>query len=123
MPTSQAVLLPEVLAVTAQRPESIDLGLRIPRELAYLPGHFPQVAVVPGVVQIQWAVHYARQHLHISDSFDHMEVIKFKELLLPDQHATLTLDYAPHNGRLQFRVHAGAVEFSSGRIYFKTGHV
>lgn len=122
MPSEPSVLLPEILAVT-EEPAMAVVHLRIPRELAYFPGHFPEVAVVPGVVQIQWAVHFARRYLHVTESFDHLEVIKFKELMLPDQQPKLTLNYSRRNGKLQFRFHAGEVEYSSGRIYFKAGHV
>ena len=122
MRNEPAPLLPQVFAVTTE-PARVTLALRIPPDLAYLPGHFPGVAVVPGVVQIHWAVHFARQYWKITEPFSHFEVVKFKELMVPSQQPTLTLNYSPRNGRLQFLFHADAIEFSSGRIYFKADHV
>lgn len=96
----------------------VSLDLAIPENLAYFQGHFDEVAVVPGVVQIQWAVHFARQCLGLKLAFSHMEAVKFKELLLPGQKLKLVLRYRESDRRLEFCFSSGAVEYSLGRIYF-----
>lgn len=112
-----AVLLPDLFDALPT-PDGLILSLGIPPNLAYFDGHFQQIAVVPGVVQIQWAIHFARQHLGLELTFSHMEAIKFKNLLLPNQLLQLELRYLQAAGKLEFRYHAAADEFSSGRIYF-----
>jgi 3-hydroxymyristoyl/3-hydroxydecanoyl-(acyl carrier protein) dehydratase len=92
--------------------------LRIPEDLAYLVGHFPEVPVVPGVTQIHWAVHFARQRFKMPRSFGHMEAVKFKEILLPGQRLDLTLRYKGQSGKLEFLYRSETAEYSSGRIYF-----
>ena len=94
------------------------LDLRIPEDLAYFAGHFDEVAVVPGVVQIQWAVHYAKLNLGLELLFSHMEAIKFKELLLPGQQLALSLNYDEERRKLEFCYRSDACEYSSGRLYF-----
>lgn len=113
----QPVLFPEILEKKTET-ETIVLALRIPEELAYFSGHFDKISIVPGVVQIQWAVHYARQYLGINRTFSHMEAVKFKELLLPGQHLTLSLHYRNSDGKLTFCYQSETIEYSSGRIYF-----
>jgi 3-hydroxymyristoyl/3-hydroxydecanoyl-(acyl carrier protein) dehydratase len=111
------VLFPEILG---ERTESngIVLAMRIPEGLAYFAGHFDEVPVVPGVAQIQWAVHYAQQYLGLGRSFSHMEAIKFKELLLPGQRLKLSLRYLEGACKLEFHYRSEISEYSSGRIYF-----
>jgi 3-hydroxymyristoyl/3-hydroxydecanoyl-(acyl carrier protein) dehydratase len=111
------VLLPEVLGVQTTEDGAI-LTLLIPNDLAYFDGHFDQIAIVPGVTQIQWAVHYARQYLGLTLVFSHMESVKFKELLLPGQRCELGLRYMKQVFKLEFRYRSENAEYSSGRLYF-----
>lgn len=120
--TDDTILLPEVLG-EREGEEGLALKLRIPEGLAYFPGHFPGTPIVPGVVQIQWADHFARKSLGVGLPFSHMEVIKFKDLLLPGQRLTLFLNYQAATCRLQFSFRSGDREFSSGRLYFRKSHV
>ncbi|QPK62192.1 AMP-dependent synthetase [Methylomonas sp. LL1] len=111
------VVFPEILG-TNPADKGIILNLRIPENLAYFDGHFDQISVVPGVAQIQWAVHYARLHLGLTLAFSHMESIKFKELLLPGQVLQLELRYLTQSRKLEFCYRSDTSEYSSGRIYF-----
>lgn len=114
---NQPILFPEILEKRTET-ESIVLALRIPEGLAYFSGHFDKVPIVPGVVQIQWAIHFARQHFGLNRAFSHMEVVKFKELLLPGQHLNLSLHYREDCSKLTFCYQSETTEYSSGRIYF-----
>lgn len=100
------------------RADGVVLALRIPETLAYFKGHFDEIAVVPGVVQIQWAVHYARQCLGLNLVFSHMEAVKFKDLLLPGQLTELHLRCPDAGRKLEFCYRSESSEYSSGRIYF-----
>lgn len=111
------VLLPETLGCRGGA-EGAVLDLRIPEGLGYFPGHFPEVPVVPGVVQIHWAVHFARQRLGMGGAFSRMEAVKFKELLLPGQRLELVLRRPGLAGKLEFCYRSAAAEYSSGRLYF-----
>ena len=111
------ILWPEILDVRIEGNNAI-LDLYIPESLGYFPGHFPGVPIVPGVVQIHWAPHYAREKLNLKAPFRHMEAVKFKELLLPRQRLQLYLNYHPVPGKLSFVFRTESHEYSSGRIYF-----
>ncbi|MDD2738607.1 MAG: AMP-dependent synthetase [Methylomonas lenta] len=113
----EAVLFPNILGKILSA-DGINLNLYIPENLAYFAGHFDEISVVPGVVQIQWAVHYARLNLPLTQAFRHMEAIKFKELLLPNQQLVLVLRYLEQDGKLHFCYRSETCEYSSGRLYF-----
>jgi 3-hydroxymyristoyl/3-hydroxydecanoyl-(acyl carrier protein) dehydratase len=110
-------VLPEVLE---ERPDEggVTVELHVPESLAFFPGHFPDTPIVPGVVQIQWAMHFARVCLGLDLPFGHMEVIKFKELMQPGERLSLRIRYQPGALKLQFSFRDGEREFSSGRLYF-----
>ncbi len=98
--------------------QSLTVGFKLLRELAYFEGHFADCPILPGVVQIHWA---ALLFLHEFESglvLQRMEVIKFKRLLLPEMEVKLRLDYDPARLRLKFCYFAGAWETSSGRLYW-----
>ena len=111
------VLLPEILGERVDA-DGVMLSLRIPEGLAYFQGHFDDVPVVPGVAQIQWAVHFARQRFSLSGPFSHMDAVKFKELLLPGQRLELVLRYLSQARKLEFCYRCETADYSSGRIYF-----
>jgi 3-hydroxymyristoyl/3-hydroxydecanoyl-(acyl carrier protein) dehydratase len=112
-----AVLFPDLLEKKPTA-DGVVLALRIPEGLAYFTGHFDEIPIVPGVAQIQWAVHYGRQYLGVSQTFSHMEAVKFKELLMPGQHVQLDLRYLKEAYKLEFCYRSVSCEYSSGRIYF-----
>lgn len=114
------------------------LELVVPKQLAYVNGHFNQLAIVPGVTQIHWAVHYARLYFGNTDQpvsteksanhspgtpllsgFYQMQAVKFKSLMIPECAVFLELRLSDNHQKLYFRFYADDQEFSSGRLYFK----
>jgi 3-hydroxymyristoyl/3-hydroxydecanoyl-(acyl carrier protein) dehydratase len=114
-------LLPEILAVRRriQEMEQVVLDLHIPASIVHFSGHFPGMAVLPGVVQIDWAVHFAREHFALTSKFTMMENIKFQALILPDARLELALlwtDAAKES--FEFSFATSQRKYSSGRIVF-----
>jgi len=119
--TLQALLLaqrsmaPEVLE---QRREGEELHLRlaVPLDLACFSGHFPQTPVLPGVVQIDWAIALACELLESERCFAGMEVLKFQQLVRPGDELALTLRLDTARGKLYFAYTCAGTACSSGRI-------
>jgi 3-hydroxymyristoyl/3-hydroxydecanoyl-(acyl carrier protein) dehydratase len=110
----------EPIVVDERVSESVaELRLRVPRDLEYFTGHFPGVPIVPGVVQIQWAMALARRYLHLSAEFAGMEALKFRQVMGPDTEATLTLKYSAETSKLHFSFESDQGRHSSGRVLLR----
>ncbi len=125
-------LLPDVLAVRRECNESNELDerganarivieLHVPPALAHFPGHFPGLPILPGVVQIDWAVRLARLHLPgccAGRRFSALEGVKFQALVLPDARLELALFWNAAKDRLEFSYSNGQRKCSTGRLVF-----
>jgi len=117
----QALLLaarsmaPEVLGQSVED-DKLLLRLAVPPDLACFPGHFPQTPVLPGVVQIDWAIALANERLTPAHRFAGMEVLKFQHVVRPGDELVLTLRFDAERGKLYFSYHCAGQVCSSGRI-------
>lgn len=107
---------PQVLSVRRSG-NAVELDLQVPAALAYFPGHFPRFAMLPGVVQLDWAIALAREHLAPKGAFRKLTGLKFQHPILPDTNVTLSLDSAA-NGEIVFAYVSATRACSGGRIVF-----
>lgn len=96
--------------------QRLTLALWLDPKLLWFQGHFPQAPLLPGVVQIHLAIHYAQQLLGMQGTFAGMEMVKFQQPLRPATMATLQLLWQPVTGKLHFTYLLGDEPASSGRI-------
>jgi acyl-coenzyme A synthetase/AMP-(fatty) acid ligase/3-hydroxymyristoyl/3-hydroxydecanoyl-(acyl carrier protein) dehydratase len=113
--------LPEVLDHSRDGDEQV-LQLQVPPDLAHFSGHFPKAPVLPGVVQVDWALSLARQHLDLPPRFAGMEVLKFQQLVRPGDLLRLSLKFDPERGKLYFAFTSAGAACSSGRILLEPAH-
>ncbi len=106
---------PEVLEQSASDGEW-SLQLSVPPDLAYFSGHFPKAPVLPGVVQVEWALNLGRQLLKLDGAFAGMEVLKFQQLVRPGDEIQLHLRFDAERGKLYFAYRNDTATCSSGRI-------
>jgi 3-hydroxymyristoyl/3-hydroxydecanoyl-(acyl carrier protein) dehydratase len=92
------------------------LALRIPLDLVYFPGHFPQAPVLPGAVQVAWALSLAAARLGTPIRCHVMEALKFQQLLRPGDRVDLTFHHDPVRRKLHFAYRYGEKAYSSGRL-------
>ncbi|MNV96588.1 3-hydroxyacyl-[acyl-carrier-protein] dehydratase FabZ [compost metagenome] len=88
----------------------------MPPDLACFPGHFPQTPVLPGVVQIDWAIAQASERLMVGRRFAGMEVLKFQQVIRPGDSLLLDLRLDSERGKLYFTFSCAGQTCSSGRI-------
>ncbi|POA32799.1 acyl-CoA synthetase family protein [Pseudomonas sp. GW456-12-1-14-TSB6] len=111
---------PEILE-QAETEGEWNLQLSVPPDLAYFSGHFPKAPVLPGVVQVEWALNLGRQLLNLSGAFAGMEVLKFQQLVRPGDEIQLHLRFDPERGKLYFAYRNDTATCSSGRILLGAG--
>lgn len=100
---------------------SAEIALAVPHDLDYFDGHFPGAPVVPGVVQIKWALAQASRCLGVGGAFAGLEALKFHNVLGPGVEVSLALEYASATRKLHFSFRAGEHRFSSGRVLLRVG--
>lgn len=93
----------------------------VPRDLAYLDGHYDAFPLVPGAVQILWVLAATGRLLDRSVSAQRMEAIKFKSVLRPGQEFAMRLRIHEEDGhedgtRVAFTLAGDGRVFSSGRL-------
>lgn len=107
---------PQVRAVRLAA-DVAELDLFVPASLDFFPDHFPRIGILPGVVQIDWAITFGRAHLGVAGAFRGLRALKFLHPILPDTAVTLALS-REGPGELGFAYRADARAFSSGRALF-----
>ena len=110
------LMLPTVRAFAAHSADEAELSLFVPAQLVYFDGHFPNSPVLPGVVQLMWVDHFARQLFDATGGWRKLEAIKFTRLLQPDSAVTLTLRVRNGVEQIQFSYAADGAVCSSGRL-------
>lgn len=101
----------------------VTINAYVPDDLDYFAGHFPDQAVLPGVVQVHWVGELSKRLFAVS-GFSELKSIKFNSMVLPNQDLELTLKYAQDKGTVRFSYHSQAdqaqeLKFSSGMLSFK----
>lgn len=97
------------------------LALLLPLELTQFDGHFPQAPVLPGVLQVAWALALAAPRLHTSMRCRDMKGLKFQRLMHPGDKVELRLhlDHAltdAGGATLHFGYRVDGTHCSSGRL-------
>ncbi len=93
------------------------LDLEIAASLLWFQGHFPDHPILPGVVQLDWAAHFARAELGLSLPAAREFQIKFKAVIRPGDRVALALRHHAAKGRLSFEYRRGDDVCSSGTVY------
>lgn len=95
-----------------------DLEIVLDPELAVFDGHFPQIAILPGVAQLDWAVRWGREAFAMPPRFIRMENLKFQRVLRPGTRVRLHLEWQPGKSALVFRYQSEHGAHASGRVIF-----
>lgn len=101
---------------------SLTCRVRVPYDLPVFRGHFPSRPIVPGVVQIGWAVDIARAEGVVSGTFAGISGAKFRRVLQPGMNLGLRLDGHDDSRQLRFEYSLGSTVVSGGRVQFGGAH-
>lgn len=111
------IVLPEVRAIE-RTTHGVCLTLAVPPDLEYFDGHFPQVPLLPGVVQVTWAIQLGRAHLPLDAEFRGLSAVKFTRVIQPGSTVTLRLDHASEEQKLHFSYELDGQSCSNGTVLF-----
>lgn len=110
--------LPQALWRERRLPQAA-LSLDIVPQLRVFDGHFPGAPVLPGVVQLDWAIAYGRKAFaDLPARFLRAEQLKFQQPVLPPLQLELALEWNAAAGQLAFRYTSQKGTHSSGRLQF-----
>ncbi|WP_345811307.1 AMP-binding protein [Paraburkholderia sp. PREW-6R] len=108
----------EVLA-EARSGDTLYCELRVPPSLAHFAGHFPGLPILPGVVQVDWAVRLAAEHVPGVRAVSSIDRLKFMAPVSPGAVLDLTLAHDAARRRVQFAYRANGHECASGVITYR----
>ncbi|HNI38189.1 MAG TPA: hypothetical protein PKZ68_07830, partial [Pseudomonadales bacterium] len=93
------------------------LEIHFPQSSTLFSGHFPDLPILPGVVQFDIAVRQCSAWYTLTQ-FRKIEKLKFSEPIVPDDRVILTLQHLGQ-GQVQFSYTLNKQPLSSGRIIFE----
>lgn len=109
--------LPKILDHRRRGAAELELDVEIPPALLWFQGHFPDRPILPGVVQMDWAVHFGREELGLPLLAAQEFQIKFKAVIVPGDRLTIALRHDEAKGRLSFEFRRGRDVCSSGTVF------
>lgn len=107
-----------VVRELARSDTGVTLELTVPEDLLYFDGHFDGAPILPGVVQLDWAVGFGRHYFALPALFRDVAALKFQQVITPGAVVTLELQHDAIKHSVQFRYISGAGPHASGRIVF-----
>ena len=105
-----------VIKSVEQTGNQVILHLFLPANILYFNGHFPDYPILPGVIQVHWAIEFSQEYLQILLQFKRLEVVKFHKLILPDTLIQLKLEHSILKHKTTFSYNNDKTIYSSGRI-------
>lgn len=111
------LLLPLIDALEREE-DYLHLRFVVPGTNCYFEGHFPGCPVLPGVVQVGWAIEFARRHIPFSARFRALAAVKFMRVIQPNEAVALRLAADTDLRELSFEYRLSGEPCSSGRVLF-----
>lgn len=97
------------------RDDAVELNLYLDEDLYYFDGHFPNAPLVAGVVQLDWAVNFAKRYLNMQGEVKSVEVLKFQVVMPPKLAVRLSLTRKSEH-KFTFSYASEKGQHASGRI-------
>ena len=102
--------------------QSLTCLLRVPDDLPIFRGHFPAVPIVPGVIQVAWAVELARSRGLANGPLVAISTAKFRRVLRPGMCLTARVGRGAAAGQIQFTYELAGAVVSTGRFCCGSNH-
>jgi hypothetical protein len=104
--------------VTARAAHEVVLALALRDYMQAFDGHFPEMPILPGVIQTDWALRLAQRYFPIEGRFSALRQLRFQRILRPDDEVSLTLRFFPEKKEVRFAYASALGVHSQGRASF-----
>ncbi len=94
------------------------LELSAPANLLYFNGHFADMPILAGVVQLDWVIAYGRQYFALPPRFRALHALKFQHVIRAERPVRLELRHEVQKGSLHFCFSSADGQHASGRVLF-----
>jgi 3-hydroxymyristoyl/3-hydroxydecanoyl-(acyl carrier protein) dehydratase len=91
----------------------------VPPTLVHFEGHFPGLPILPGVVQLDWAIRLAAEHVTGVRDIESVDRLKFTAPVMPGAMLDLKLSHDAARRRVQFAFRLDGRDCSSGVIVYR----
>ncbi|MFP3556318.1 AMP-binding protein [Paraburkholderia sp. SIMBA_049] len=103
----------------ARNGDDVHYELRVPPTLEHFAGHFPGLPILPGVVQLDWAIRLAAAHVTGVREIESVDRLKFTAPVMPGAVLDLKLSHDAARRRVQFAYRVDGRDSASGVIVYR----
>ena len=100
---------------------SLFLRGKVPADLVFFDGHFADFPLVPGVIELQWAVDQLYAYFGNEMPILRVDNLKFQKFLRANDEMELTLKWDEAKNRLSFQLKTDNEMCGSGLIVLQNG--
>lgn len=111
---------PVIVAERDQGDGTVTLDLAIPAELEHFRGHFPQLPLLPGVVQLDWAIREGMRLFGPFGPFRGLQALKFQRPIFPGTRIRLEISRLNGKPGVGFRYDSDEGRHASGQALFES---
>ena len=112
---------PEWRRVQSAVENALVLQATVPLDLIYFKGHFANFPLVPGVVELQWAVAQVPTLLGRTIEIERVDNLKYQQFLRPNDQVELTMSWDESKKRVKFLLKGNGEPCASGLLIEKVG--
>lgn len=109
---------PLVKSIT-QDENSLVLQIKFQENADYFDGHFENFSVLPGVVQIHYAMLCGQEYFNITPNVLKISKLKFGNIIRPETEVSLRINHIKGDNKLSFKYFGEDKVFSSGDIFLE----
>lgn len=111
--------MPEIV-IQDRNQDRAHLSLHLPTDMLYFRGHFPGMPILPGVVQLHWAVDQAAALFDVPVTINEVTQLKYRKPIPPGTMVMLELECDRNQSKIKFRYHSDADgDHSSGILKWR----